>query len=99
VVALAGGAIVGAQANLSAYSTTVYPTQIRNTGVGWITGVGRVGAMAGALVGTAFLTAGFALHVQYLIAGAPTLLAALAVTLAQRSVATAKSCDLVKANA
>jgi AAHS family 4-hydroxybenzoate transporter-like MFS transporter len=82
-VGVAGVMIVGSQANLSAYTTTVYPTQIRNTGVGWTTGVGRVGAIAGALVGTAFLSAGFALEVQYLIAGAPALLAALAVAFAR----------------
>ncbi|HSU64857.1 MAG TPA: MFS transporter [Burkholderiales bacterium] len=83
VVGLAGIAIVGSQVNLSAYSTTVYPTQIRTTGVGWITGVGRVGAIAGALVGTVFLSAGFALHAQYVIAGVPALLAALAVAFAR----------------
>jgi len=99
VVGLAGVAIVGSQVNLSAYSTTVYPTQIRNTGVGLITGVGRVGAVAGALVGTVFLSAGLALHAQYVIAGVPALLAALAVALAQPRDATAKPTDLVKANA
>jgi len=99
VVGVAGVAIVGSQANLSAYSTTVYPTQIRNTGVGWIMGVGRVGAIAGALVGTAFLNAGFVLHVQYVIAGAPALLAALAVAFAQRRDARVRPTDLVEANA
>ena len=88
VVGLAGVAIVGSQVNLSAYSTTVYPTQIRNTGVGFITGMGRVGAVAGALVGTVFLSASLALQVQYVVAGLPALLAALAVAFAQPSAST-----------
>jgi AAHS family 4-hydroxybenzoate transporter-like MFS transporter len=99
VVGLAGVAIVGSQINLSAYSTTVYPTQIRNTGVGLITGVGRVGAIAGALVGTVFLSAGIALHGQYAIAGVPALLAALAVAFARPRDSRDKSADLVKAKA
>lgn len=91
VVGLAGVAIVGSNVNLSAYSTTIYPTQIRNTGVGLIAGVGRVGAVAGALVGAVFLSAGFALHAQYVIAGLPALLAALAVAFAGPRDSTDKS--------
>ena len=79
IVGLSGMAIVGAQVNLSAYSSTVYPTKIRSTGIGWIVGIGRAGAIAGALVGTVFVTSGLTLEVQYVIAGAPALLAGAAV--------------------
>ena len=80
-VCLAGVTIVGAQVNLSAYSAAIYPTAIRSTGIGWVTGVGRLGAIAGALLGTALLAAGLELHTQYLIAGAPAVLAGAAVAL------------------
>jgi AAHS family 4-hydroxybenzoate transporter-like MFS transporter len=79
IVCLAGITIVGAQVNLSAYSATVYPTEIRSTGLGWIIGIGRIGAVAGALLGTGFVAAGLALETQYLVAAAPALLAAAAV--------------------
>ena len=69
--------------NLSAYSATVYPTEIRSTGPGWIIGIGRAGAVAGALVGTGFVAAGLTLETRYLIAGAPALLAACAVAFAR----------------
>ena len=46
-----------------------------------MTGVGRLGAIAGALLGTALLAAGLELHTQYLIAGAPAVLAGAAVAL------------------
>ena len=80
-VCLAGLTIVGAQVNLSAYSAAIYPTAIRSTGIGWVTGVGRLGAIAGALLGTALLAAGLELHLQYLLAGAPAVLAGIAVAL------------------
>jgi AAHS family 4-hydroxybenzoate transporter-like MFS transporter len=83
VVCLAGIMIVGAQVNLSAYSSTVYPTSIRSTGIGWIIGVGRVGAILGALVGTAFVSAGLSLETQYMLAGIPALIAGLAVKFAR----------------
>jgi AAHS family 4-hydroxybenzoate transporter-like MFS transporter len=80
-VCLAGVTIVGAQVNLSAYTAAIYPTAIRSTGIGWVIGVGRLGAIAGALLGTALLAAGLELHTQYLLAGAPAVLAGLAVAL------------------
>lgn len=79
VVGLAGIFIVGAQVNLSAYSATVYPTTIRSTGLGWIIGVGRVGAIMGALVGTVFVNAALTLEAQYMVAALPALAAGMAV--------------------
>jgi AAHS family 4-hydroxybenzoate transporter-like MFS transporter len=78
-VALAGGLIVGAQVNLSAYCATVYPTEVRSTGLGWVIGLGRVGAISGALLGTAFVATGLALPWQYALSGAAALVAALLV--------------------
>ncbi len=80
-VGLAGVTIVGAQVNLSAYAAAVYPTSIRSTGIGWVVGIGRLGAIAGALLGTALVAAGLELEAQYLIAAIPALFAGLAVAL------------------
>ena len=74
---------VGAQVNLSAYSATVYPTPMRSTGLGWIIGVGRVGAIAGALLGTVFVTLGFDLPTQYVLAAVPAVLAGMSVYFAR----------------
>jgi AAHS family 4-hydroxybenzoate transporter-like MFS transporter len=79
VVCLAGITIVGAQVNLSAYAATVYPTRVRATGLGWTIGIGRIGAILGALVGTLFTKLDLALEIQYLLAAAPSLVAAAAV--------------------
>jgi AAHS family 4-hydroxybenzoate transporter-like MFS transporter len=79
VVCLAGITIVGAQVNLSAYAATVYPTRVRATGLGWTIGMGRVGAILGAMLGTLFTKLDVALDIQYLVAAVPSLVAAAAV--------------------
>ena len=72
---------VGANIVLSAYSATVYPTAIRSTGVGWVVGWGRVGAIAGALFGTALVAAGLNIETAYVIAAVPALIGGIAVAM------------------
>src|SRR5665213_936365 len=72
---------VGANIVLSAYSSTVYPTSIRSTGVGWVIGWGRVGAIAGALFGTALVAAGVTTETAYLIAAVPAIIGGIAIAL------------------
>ena len=47
VVLLAGVAILGGQPGINALATSVYPTQLRATGVGWCLGIGRAGSIVG----------------------------------------------------
>ena len=42
-----GFGIVGGQSVTNAVSAISYPTEIRSTGVGWATGIGRVGSIVG----------------------------------------------------
>jgi AAHS family 4-hydroxybenzoate transporter-like MFS transporter len=72
---------VGANIVLSAYSATVYPTAIRSTGVGWVIGWGRVGAIAGALFGTALVAAGLGIEQAYMIAAVPSVIGGIAIAL------------------
>ncbi len=72
---------VGANIVLSAYSATVYPTAIRSTGVGWVVGWGRVGAIAGALFGTALVKAGLTIEAAYAVAAIPAVIGGIAVAL------------------
>jgi AAHS family 4-hydroxybenzoate transporter-like MFS transporter len=53
---VAGFGIIGGQSATNAFAAISYPTQIRSTGVGWATGIGRIGSiigpsLAGILVG------------------------------------------------
>jgi len=55
-VFVAGVGIIGGQSATNALAAISYPTQIRSTGVGWATGIGRIGSiigpsLAGILVG------------------------------------------------
>jgi AAHS family 4-hydroxybenzoate transporter-like MFS transporter len=55
--AMAGLFCVGAQLCVLALASAYYPTQLRATGVGWAVGVGRIGAIAGPLVGSLLIGA------------------------------------------
>jgi len=46
-VLLAGFGIIGGQSATNAFAAISYPTQIRSTGVGWATGIGRIGSIIG----------------------------------------------------
>jgi MFS transporter, AAHS family, 4-hydroxybenzoate transporter len=81
ITAVCGLLTVGANIVLSAYASTIYPTAIRSTGVGWVIGWGRVGAIAGALFGTALVKAGLTIQMGYLVAAAPALVGAIAIAL------------------
>jgi len=60
VVAVAGIGVVGGQAGVNALAATLYPTDLRATGVGAGLGIGRIGAIVGPVVGGQLL----ALHWQ-----------------------------------
>jgi len=78
---LTGLLTVGANIVLSAYSATVYPTAIRSTGVGWVIGWGRIGAIAGALFGTALVAAGLTIEIAYVIAAVPAIIGGAAIAM------------------
>jgi AAHS family 4-hydroxybenzoate transporter-like MFS transporter len=78
---LTGLLTVGANIVLSAYSATVYPTAVRSTGVGWVIGWGRVGAIAGALFGTALVAAGLGIEQAYMVAAIPAVIGGIAIAL------------------
>jgi AAHS family 4-hydroxybenzoate transporter-like MFS transporter len=47
VVAVSGFCVVGAQPALIALASSVYPTTVRATGMGWSLGIGRAGSIVG----------------------------------------------------
>jgi AAHS family 3-hydroxyphenylpropionic acid transporter len=48
---LLGAAVLAAQGILYAYAPLCYPTRIRGTGVGFAVAMGRIGSIAGPLLG------------------------------------------------
>ncbi|WP_312328565.1 3-(3-hydroxy-phenyl)propionate transporter MhpT [Acinetobacter sp.] len=57
--ALAGAFVIGCQGVLYAFGSIVYPTEVRGTGVGVASAVGRIGAMLGPVIAGQLLTADF----------------------------------------
>lgn len=81
VIALAGAGVMGAQFCVTAVATTFYPTEIRSTGVGMALGFGRVGSLAGPLLGGWALGAGMASAQIFVLLAVPMLACSLATLL------------------
>lgn len=58
LMALAGGCILGMQVCMYAVAANAYPTAVRSTGVGWASGIARLGGIASSLVGGVLLSLG-----------------------------------------
>jgi MFS family permease len=77
VICGAGVGIGSCQAGLGSLAGRIYPSAIRSTGAGWALAFGRVGAIAGPLLGGALLVLGFGARAIFVAAAIP----AFAVTL------------------
>jgi AAHS family 4-hydroxybenzoate transporter-like MFS transporter len=62
---------VGAQGGINALAALIYPPSIRATGAGWALGFGRIGGVAGPLLGGALLAHGFSAPQIYAAAAVP----------------------------
>ena len=78
VVFLGGFCVLGLQFGLNATAAMIYPTSIRSNGAGWALGVGRVGSIAGPLVGGALIAMKAPVQQLYVIAAVPLLVGAIA---------------------
>lgn len=85
VIFVAGMCINGAQNGLQVYSPAYYPTEIRATGVSWMHGIGRTGAILSSSVGGLLLGAFPAEGAIYFILALPILLAAIGISLHRQS--------------
>ncbi|NYH79992.1 benzoate transport [Actinopolyspora biskrensis] len=83
-VLLAGFFVFSAQVLVYAFVGRSYPVDSRATGLGWTTGVGRIGAISGPLIGGALLTAGIAYPWGFYVFAVIGALAAVAMGVAAR---------------
>jgi AAHS family 4-hydroxybenzoate transporter-like MFS transporter len=77
VVFLAGVGIQGGQTGLNALAATYYPTYMRSTGIGWVLGVGRMGAIVGPFVGGQLLRLQWTGTQLFLSAAVPALISSI----------------------
>ena len=80
VVTCAGVCSLGLQFGLNAASALVYPTTCRASGSGWALGIGRIGSLAGPVIGAWLIARGIPLTQLYLYAALPSLAGTIAAT-------------------
>lgn len=71
----AGFCIVGGQVGANAYVSSLYPTAVRSTGIGWALGVGRFGSVVGPMAVTALLALGWSITAVFYSVALPAVLA------------------------
>ena len=74
----AGFCVVGGQGSANALASSLYPTVIRGTGVGWALGIGRIGSIVGPAIGATMLAQKLDRPSVFLISAIPALIAATA---------------------
>lgn len=81
LVMIAGAATIGSQILLYTYVAQYYPMHIRSTGLGWASGVGRIGAIVGPMLGGILMQLGLPHYQNFMAFAIPGIIAALAIAL------------------
>jgi AAHS family 4-hydroxybenzoate transporter-like MFS transporter len=76
VVFVAGIGIVGGQSALNALAATLYPTDLRSTGIGSGLGIGRIGSIVGPTLAGILLSLHWTTHQLFLAAAVPAFVSA-----------------------
>ncbi len=79
LIAVAGAATIGSQILLYTFVAQFYPAAVRSTGMGWASGIGRIGAIVGPVLTGALLTLELPHQMNFLAIAIPGAIAALAV--------------------
>lgn len=84
LMGIAGATTIGSQILLYAYVAQYYPANIRSTGLGWASGVGRNGAIFGPMVGGTLLALALPHHINFLVLAVPGVIATISIALVGR---------------
>ena len=68
--------LIGGQQNAPAISVQLYPQHMRSTGVGWQFAAGRLGSIAGPVIGGRLMAANVSVHLLFMLIAIPTLMSA-----------------------
>ena len=80
---VAGATTIGTLAVIHAYASIAYPAHIRSTGVGWAAGIGRLGAIAGPMLGGSLLSMQLPIQQNFFAFALPGVIGALAIAFIQ----------------
>ncbi len=81
---LTGVGVLGAQLSFPAMAVDLFPARVRSAGAGSTAGFGRLGSIAGPLIGGVLIGAGLGTPRLFAIAAVPALVAALSLAMAGR---------------
>ncbi|NNP72525.1 MFS transporter [Acinetobacter defluvii] len=81
LIAIAGAATIGSQILLYTFVAQFYPAAVRSTGMGWASGIGRIGAIVGPVLTGALLTLQLPHQMNFMAIAIPGVIAALAIFL------------------
>jgi AAHS family 4-hydroxybenzoate transporter-like MFS transporter len=76
VVFVAGFCVVGCQPAVFALAATYYPTYLRSTGIGWGSGIGRIGAIIGPVLAGELIRLNWSAHDLFTAAAVPAVISA-----------------------
>ena len=76
VVFVAGFCVVGCQPAVFALAATYYPTYLRSTGIGWGSGIGRIGAIIGPVLAGELIRLNWSAHELFTAAAIPAVISA-----------------------
>lgn len=76
-----GVSMMAAFSSLYTVAMTIYPVQVRSTGLGWAAGLGRFGAVLSPILAGAMIDMGVAVDTMFLYFSIPVLLAAVGIKL------------------
>ena len=94
LVAMAGAATIGTQIIANAYVSQFYPSDMRSSGIGWSLGIGRLGAIAGPIMGGMLLTMNLPLNMNFLAFAIPGIIAAISIMLVQEKYSSAANAKI-----
>ncbi len=79
LIAIAGAATIGSQILLYTFVAQYYPAFVRSTGMGWASGIGRLGAIIGPVLTGALLSFELSHQMNFLVIAVPGVIAAVAI--------------------
>ncbi|MGD7003651.1 MFS transporter [Corynebacterium halotolerans] len=88
LLVLAGATTVGTLSVIHALAAEYYPSAMRSTGIGWAAGIGRLGAIAGPVLGGALLGLALPFSQNFLAVAIPGVIGAIAMAFVNMSKAT-----------
>lgn len=79
LIAIAGATTIGSQILLYTFVAQFYPSSVRSTGMGWASGIGRIGAIVGPVLTGTLLTYQLPHQMNFMAIAIPAIIAALAI--------------------